>query len=105
MNKLIKDLQQQQIFLKKGFHTQVFHLIHSNLVSFILFYFTGSLRFNTIGIIDDYDNIIYDGEIQNNDFMAYYLKNNKLIGAATFNRFKDLIILREVMNLQKTPII
>ena len=52
-----------------------------------------------VGHLKGYDKIIVDGNPTDYNFCAYYLKGNKVIGAAGMMRGKDLMTLSHAMRV------
>jgi NADPH-dependent 2,4-dienoyl-CoA reductase/sulfur reductase-like enzyme len=50
-----------------------------------------------IGVLNDFDKVVVDGEPGKYNFAAYYLKKGQVVGAAGMMRGKDLITLNEAM--------
>lgn len=51
-----------------------------------------------------YDDIYIDGDLEKNDFIAYYGLNNYIIGAfASENRNKDILVFKEAFRVACVP--
>ncbi|HKI46419.1 MAG TPA: FAD-dependent oxidoreductase [Balneolales bacterium] len=58
---------------------------------------------NYLGYAKDWDDLIIDGNIKNDDFMAYYVKNNEIAAVVTPNREKQLAAIHHLMILDRMP--
>jgi NADPH-dependent 2,4-dienoyl-CoA reductase/sulfur reductase-like enzyme/nitrite reductase/ring-hydroxylating ferredoxin subunit len=56
-----------------------------------------------VGFVQDWDDIILDGNISQKSFIAYYIKNNKIMAAAGINRDKEMDAVHLLMKEQKLP--
>lgn len=69
------------------------------------FFWTNQWKFGItyVGRATEWDDIIFRGEPENENFVAFYVKGGKLLAAAGFNQDKDMaaleFILREGLNL------
>lgn len=55
------------------------------------------------GFAPGWDSIQIDGDIEGKDFMAYYIRNNKVLAALTPNRDRELAAVQELMQRDKMP--
>lgn len=55
------------------------------------------------GFAPDWDSVQIVGDIDAKDFMAYYIKDNKVLAALTPNRDQELAAVQELMQLNKMP--
>lgn len=63
-----------------------------------------SKRINYIGYGGPFDEIIYEGNPETDEFfLAYYTKNERVIAVATMKCDKDIIAIRELMQLGFPP--
>jgi NADPH-dependent 2,4-dienoyl-CoA reductase/sulfur reductase-like enzyme/nitrite reductase/ring-hydroxylating ferredoxin subunit len=60
-----------------------------------------SLRY--VGHIREWDEIIIDGEISKHDFIAYYIKDNKILAAAGVNRDRMICQIEEFISQEMMP--
>jgi NADPH-dependent 2,4-dienoyl-CoA reductase/sulfur reductase-like enzyme/nitrite reductase/ring-hydroxylating ferredoxin subunit len=60
-----------------------------------------SLRY--VGHIREWDEIIVDGDISKHDFIAYYVKNNKILAAAGINRDRMINMVEEFISQDMMP--
>ncbi len=63
----------------------------------------GSVTLNYLGHAKDWDDLMIDGNIKEDDFMAYFIKNNEVAAVATPNREKQLAAIHHLMILDKMP--
>lgn len=63
----------------------------------------GSVTLNYLGYAKDWDDLIIDGNIKNDDFMVYYIKNNEVAAVATPNREQQLAAIHHLMILDEMP--
>jgi NADPH-dependent 2,4-dienoyl-CoA reductase/sulfur reductase-like enzyme/nitrite reductase/ring-hydroxylating ferredoxin subunit len=55
------------------------------------------------GHADEWDEIIFDGDISGKEFLALYLKNNQVLAVASNNRDQDMAAVTELMRTRKMP--
>eukprot|EP00344_Euplotes_crassus_P001726 CAMPEP_0196999556 /NCGR_PEP_ID=MMETSP1380-20130617/4701_1 /TAXON_ID=5936 /ORGANISM="Euplotes crassus, Strain CT5" /LENGTH=629 /DNA_ID=CAMNT_0042416519 /DNA_START=17 /DNA_END=1906 /DNA_ORIENTATION=+ len=56
-----------------------------------------------VGYTRDYDDVFVDGSLEEQKFVAYYTKGEKIQAAAAFNRGADIHIIKEAMRLGLLP--
>ena len=56
-----------------------------------------------VGNTEGYDQIHIDGVPRNNDFIAYYIKGDKVLAACSQGRSADLLTIYEAMNQNLVP--
>jgi NADPH-dependent 2,4-dienoyl-CoA reductase/sulfur reductase-like enzyme len=61
------------------------------------------ITLNYIGYTADWDEIIIQGDISSKNFIAFYIKNKKMLAAASCDREKEMTALHELMRLNKAP--
>ncbi|MCL5030180.1 MAG: FAD-dependent oxidoreductase [Bacteroidetes bacterium] len=61
------------------------------------------LSLNYVGHAVDWQEIIFKGDISSQEFIAFYVKNNKVYAAAGNFRDKDMAAIEELMRLDKMP--
>ena len=61
------------------------------------------LKLRYVGHVEEFDDIVYDGEVESGEFLAYYLKDGKVRAAAGSNRDKDMAALEHLMRRGDTP--
>lgn len=61
------------------------------------------IHFRYVGYSSDWDGIIVDGDISAQDFVAYYVKGNRVQAAAGCHRDRDMAAIEELMRLNKMP--
>ena len=69
------------------------------------FFWSGQydLKLRYIGHCEDWDEIKIDGDLQQPEFLTYYLKGDRVMAVAGINRDKDIAAISELMRLQKMP--
>ena len=69
------------------------------------FFWSGQydLKLRYVGHSEDWDEIEIDGDLQQPEFLAYYLKGDRVMAVAGINRDKDIAAISELMRLQKMP--
>jgi NADPH-dependent 2,4-dienoyl-CoA reductase/sulfur reductase-like enzyme/nitrite reductase/ring-hydroxylating ferredoxin subunit len=61
------------------------------------------LYFRYVGHARRWDDIIFHGDIAGLDFIAFYVRNNRVCAAAGNNREKEMDAIEELMRLDKMP--
>jgi apoptosis-inducing factor 3 len=61
------------------------------------------LQIDYVGHADTWDEIIVDGDIAKSEFMAYYVKDNRVLAAAGCNRDQQTGALHELMQRNTVP--
>jgi NADPH-dependent 2,4-dienoyl-CoA reductase/sulfur reductase-like enzyme len=61
------------------------------------------LHFRYVGFASEWDEIIVNGDIQNQDFIAFYIKSNQVHAAAGNGRDKEMDAIEELMRLRNMP--
>ena len=56
-----------------------------------------------VGHTQDWDAIIYQGEVTDQDFVALYVKQNRVLAAAGMNRDREMAAIEELMRLNRMP--
>ena len=69
------------------------------------FFWSGQydLKLRYVGHSEDWDEIKIDGNLQQPEFLTYYLKGDRVMAVAGINRDKDIAAISELMRLQKMP--
>lgn len=57
-----------------------------------------------VGHAAGWDNIIYQGEASAQDFLAFYLKANRVLAVAGMNRDREMAAIEELMRLDRMPV-
>ncbi|WP_019948240.1 FAD-dependent oxidoreductase [Hymenobacter aerophilus] len=63
--------------------------------------FGKSLRY--AGHATDYDEIIFQGQIDKQDFLALYVQQNRLVAAAGMGRDDDMLVIMELLRRNRMP--
>lgn len=63
--------------------------------------FGKSLRY--VGHVKNWDEIIFHGEVNNQDFLAFYVKDNRILAVAGMNRDRDMAIWEERIRNNRIP--
>ena len=61
------------------------------------------LSFNYVGHVSEWQEIIFKGDISSKEFIAFYVKNDKVYAAAGNFRDKEMAAIEELMRLDKMP--
>jgi len=56
-----------------------------------------------VGHAVGWDEIIFEGDVSAHDFLAFYLKDHRVLAVAGMNREKDLAAAEELMRLDQMP--
>lgn len=56
-----------------------------------------------VGSADGYDQVHVDGVPRDNDFIAYYIRDNKVVAACGQGRSQDVLAIYEAMNQSLLP--
>lgn len=56
-----------------------------------------------VGHATNWDEIIFDGSLQEREFIAFYVKNGQVLAAAGSQRDTEMAAISELMRLQKMP--
>ena len=69
------------------------------------FFWSGQydLKLRYVGHCEDWDDLKIDGDLQQPEFLTYYLKGDRVMAVAGINRDKDIAAISELMRLQKMP--
>jgi NADPH-dependent 2,4-dienoyl-CoA reductase/sulfur reductase-like enzyme len=61
------------------------------------------LKLRYVGHAEKWDEIYIDGDLDEAEFLAHYIKDNKVMAVAGINRDKEIAAISELMRLQKMP--
>jgi NADPH-dependent 2,4-dienoyl-CoA reductase/sulfur reductase-like enzyme/nitrite reductase/ring-hydroxylating ferredoxin subunit len=56
-----------------------------------------------VGRATSWDEIIFRGEVSSKDFLAFYVKNNRVLAVAGMNRDLEMAAIEELMRLDRMP--
>ena len=56
-----------------------------------------------VGHATSWDEIIFHGEVSSQDFLAFYVKGDRVLAVAGMNRDRDMAAIEELMRLRKIP--
>jgi len=56
-----------------------------------------------VGHAASWDEIIYHGEVSSQDFLAFYVKNDRVLAVAGMNRDREMAAIEELMRLDRMP--
>jgi len=56
-----------------------------------------------VGHAEEWDEIIFDGELQKREFMAFYIKDNQVLAVAASQRDLEMAAVSELMRLNIMP--
>ena len=73
--------------------------------SIVPFFWSGQydLKLRYVGHAEAWDNIYFDGDLEQPEFLAFYLRDNKVMAVAGINRDRDIAAISELMRQQKMP--
>ena len=57
-----------------------------------------------VGHAEEWDEIIFDGELQKREFIAFYVKDNQVLATAASQRDTEMAAISELMRLNKMPL-
>jgi NADPH-dependent 2,4-dienoyl-CoA reductase/sulfur reductase-like enzyme/nitrite reductase/ring-hydroxylating ferredoxin subunit len=57
-----------------------------------------------VGRATSWDEIVYRGEVSSQDFLAFYVKNNRVLAVAGMNRDLEMAAIEELMRLDRMPV-
>lgn len=61
------------------------------------------LKLRYVGHAEKWDEVYIDGDLDKTEFLAHYIKDNKVMAVAGINRDKEIAAISELMRLQKMP--
>lgn len=69
------------------------------------FFWSGQydLKLRYVGHAEEWNEIKVDGDLEQPEFLAYYLKNDRVMAVAGINRDRDIAAISELMRLQRMP--
>ena len=56
-----------------------------------------------VGHATSWDEIIYRGDVASQDFLAFYVKDNRVLAVAGMNRDREMAAVEELMRLDRCP--
>jgi NADPH-dependent 2,4-dienoyl-CoA reductase/sulfur reductase-like enzyme len=56
-----------------------------------------------VGRATSWDEIVYRGEVSSRDFLAFYVKDNRVLAVAGMNRDAEMAAVEELMRLDRMP--
>lgn len=83
------------------------HNMLGNQVKFagIPFFWSGqfNLKLRYAGHAEDWDEILFDGDVNSQEFLAFYIKNNRVLAVTGCGRDQEITAITELMRLQQMP--
>jgi apoptosis-inducing factor 3 len=69
------------------------------------FFWSGQydLKLRYVGHAEQWDEVFIDGDLDKQEFLAFYLQNNRVMAVAGIGRDKDIAAISELMRQQKMP--
>ncbi|HEV8590044.1 MAG TPA: FAD-dependent oxidoreductase [Pyrinomonadaceae bacterium] len=58
-----------------------------------------------VGHAKEWDEIIYQGDVSARDFLAFYVKENRILAVAGMNRDREMAAIEELMRLNRMPMV
>jgi hypothetical protein len=56
-----------------------------------------------VGHAEQWDEIIFDGDLEQREFIAFYIKDHQVLAAATSKRDTETAAISELMRLNQMP--
>ncbi|EAW38154.1 FAD-dependent oxidoreductase [Lyngbya sp. PCC 8106] len=83
------------------------HNMVGNQVKFtgIPFFWSGqfNVKLRYAGHAEDWDEILFDGDVNSQEFLAFYIKNNQVLAVTGCGRDQEITAITELMRLQQMP--
>ncbi len=76
-------------------------VVYSSVPFFWTRHYETSLQY--VGHVTDWDEIIYEGDPAERDFVAYYVKDDQILAAAGFNNAHKMLVIAELMQEGEMP--
>ena len=69
------------------------------------FFWSGQydLKLRYVGHAEEWDEVFIDGDLEQQEFLAYYLQDNKVMAIAGVNKDQDIAAISELMRQQQMP--
>ena len=69
------------------------------------FFWSGQydLKLRYVGHAEEWDHVYIDGDLDQREFLAFYLQNERVMAVAGINRDRDIAAISELMRQQKMP--
>jgi NADPH-dependent 2,4-dienoyl-CoA reductase/sulfur reductase-like enzyme len=69
------------------------------------YFWTGqfNLKLRYAGHAEQWDDIVYQGSLDDQEFLAFYVQNNQVMAVAGCGRDRDVAAITELMRLQQMP--
>ncbi|MDJ0596933.1 MAG: FAD-dependent oxidoreductase [Pleurocapsa sp. MO_226.B13] len=69
------------------------------------FFWSGQydLKLRYVGHAEKWDKVYIDGDLEQREFLAFYLQGDRVMAVAGINRDKDIAVISELMRQQKMP--
>lgn len=58
---------------------------------------------NYVGHVKDWDRIVFQGDVQKRDFLAFYIKDHRILAVAGMNHDRDIAVWEELIRLNRVP--
>jgi NADPH-dependent 2,4-dienoyl-CoA reductase/sulfur reductase-like enzyme len=58
---------------------------------------------NYVGHVKDWDQVVIKGDVEKRDFLAFYVKDHRILAVAGMNRDRDLAVWEELIRLNRVP--
>lgn len=58
---------------------------------------------NYVGHVKDWDRIIFQGDVEKHDFLAFYIKEHRILAVAGMNRDREMAVWEEMIRLNQVP--
>ncbi|MGF1590222.1 MAG: FAD-dependent oxidoreductase [Pleurocapsa sp.] len=75
------------------------------VAAIVPFFWSGQydLKLRYVGHAEQWDDVKIEGDLEQPEFLAYYLKNEQVMAVAGVNRDRDIAAISELMRRQKMP--
>ena len=79
--------------------------ILQKVADIVPFFWSGQydLKLRYVGHAEKWDEIFIDGDLNHQEFLAFYLQNNQVMAVAGVNRDRDIAAISELMRLRQMP--
>ncbi len=76
-----------------------------SVAEIVPFFWSGQydLKLRYVGHAEAWDEVYIDGDLEQPEFLAFYLQDNKVMAVAGINRDRDIAAISELMRQQKMP--
>jgi len=78
---------------------------HSTTFTTVPFFWTMQFgaTLNHVGHVKDWDQIVIQGDVDEQDFLAFYIKDHRILAVAGMSRDRDMAVWEEMIRLNAVP--